>query len=404
MIELYITTNIIYSYFFIFRVRLFDLFSLAYLSSIVYFLPALYGIDIWGVALHENVYIVFMLVQFYIFLFAILYNNFIIKFAIPKLFNAPKITYQILFLIGLFVIAVVIYYGGITVFFKDKSEMNLPSSLSIFWRISGTLLLLYGYLLTDRKLFYSGFFILLLTFIAHDRTATALSFLALFLLFSKEPISLLKKYFKYIPIILFFVVLMMFGKLFHAMVHIINSGGTYHDALSIILRINDFTKLITTTEPFVIQLILNKIISQDFIIKTDYLYDLPLYLLPVTSIFGVDSAVFNDIIQSEIFTQFKSRSIAYNFWAEGYANGGWVMLNFFIIIWCIGIVFLNHLIKTNSLFFKGLASIMGAYWVFYIHRNSLFSIITYERHFFYFSIILLIIGILVQNFILKGRQ
>lgn len=302
---------------------------------------------------------------------------------------------MLIFMCSILFIMLISY--GPFIFFMPKTEMGMNSYIIIFWRVTSTLVFIYGYLLKNRLMLILSGIVLTLTFISSDRTAVALTILAIILLyFSQRKERFLIKYWKFIPLFLIFLILILFGKSIHVIIHLVNSGMSFSMALNSVSPENLKTFIITT-EPFIIQLILNKIIILDYQIQEFYLKNFFLYLLPTTGPFDIDSAVFNDYIQKDIFTEFKSRSIAYNFWAEGYAIGKWWMLNLFIIIWILLISILNYLLRTPNLFFKGLFSIMGVYLVFYIHRNSVFSIMSYEKHFFYFAFISLIISFLIKD-------
>lgn len=398
MIFLYLVLNTFYSYFFLLKKRNFDLFTISYLSSLIYFLPAIVGVDIWNQNIHVKTYLVYIIVQLVIFFGALFNDHIVIRIKPPSFSRIPKYSYYFIFMISISTLFYILLFHGPMVFLASKSDMNMHPYVSIFWRVSSSLLLLYGYLLNNKKFLFFAALMLGLSFIAQDRTAVALALLTLFLLiFSGKKVSFLLKYRRLIPVFIFFTFAIMFGKSFHVMVNLLSNGMPLGDVIDIISP-KDGQSFIINTEPFIIQLILNQVMILDYSINNDYLINFPLYLFPTTAPFGVDSGVFNNHIQHDIFIMYKDKSIAYNYWAEGYANGGWSMLVIFVVVWLLMIMLLNWGIRTQNIFFRGLFSIMGVYLAFYIHRNSLFSIMTYERHLFYFAMIAIIFGVFFTLF------
>ena len=147
--------------------------------------------------------------------------------------------------------------------------------------------------------------------------------------------------------------------------------------------LSDFSRL-ERFEPFATQAIFNKILHSGFTIDSSYLLSLPVILLPSSRVFGVSSAHFNTEFQSALFHANTPGSMAYNFWAEGYANFQESGVLLFIIIYVsVLFAFQVGLSKSRSIWIHFSILIMSPYWAFYIHRNSLFSILSYEKQFFY---------------------
>ena len=114
-------------------------------------------------------------------------------------------------------------------------------------------------------------------------------------------------------------------------------------------------------------------------------------LLIVPSAFGFDSGKFNDFFQSRLFPGFKDRSMAYSFWGEGHVRYGASGILMFLGIYLSGLYIFQSLISSSKFSFQVFGFIGGSYWAFYIHRNSLVSILAYERQFILYLLILLML-------------
>jgi len=142
---------------------------------------------------------------------------------------------------------------------------------------------------------------------------------------------------------------------------------------------------IVTSEPFLIQNILNTTMVYDYHIGIDGLKQLPLHLLIVPSAFGGDTQIFSTNFKQQ-FYPFVEYGMAYNIWAESYAIGKWMFLILIILLFVLILIVFNYITLIRDRHLKALFYLMSMYWAFYIHRNSIETIITFQRHYVYIYI------------------
>jgi len=192
--------------------------------------------------------------------------------------------------------------------------------------------------------------------------------------------------------------LLWFGKGIHAGVQVWNSTGSLSASIEPIRSLLAIRgkEVVMRSEPAVTQMILNEIVRTDYYIGPGHLKGVVYQVWPAPSMFGVSSGEFNEIFQADLFPQFRS-GLAYNYWAEGMATGGWFMLLAFTALFIMGLLIINALSESPRLSVRCLALLCGAYWAFYIHRNSLGNIIAYERHLLYVGVTLFAIARLIPQ-------
>jgi hypothetical protein len=162
---------------------------------------------------------------------------------------------------------------------------------------------------------------------------------------------------------------------------------------------NTYINGIVKSEPFITQLILNEVISKNFHIGIAHYSDL-IYQLMFTPSKFKEHPNFNELFQPALFPNIDY-GMAYNFWAEGLASGGLFLVFFLSLIYCSGILCLNLIYQMVDNSLKSITIIMGIYWCFYIHRNSMESIITSERFIIYIYFMGLLISVFFNLIILK---
>lgn len=349
-----------------------DAITIAYLASLIYFLPAWVGQDLRGVPLAPMAYAVYLQVLLCLILVSWLPQ--------PRLAAAHSSELERDFgrvllatAVGI-LLAILLYYGPATLL-QPKTETGIHGYAYIAWRVSGSLALLAGVLFRARALAIAGAVSLAVTFIAADRTAIAMVLIALLLHWTyrrrlwlvplREPGKCLA--------VLLVGVLLVFGKLLQAAIQL----GPGSSGAGAVLAPALLTQQLAALEPFVTQMILNEVIRTGYVLDPGYLATLPLSWLPVSPP-GEGSGAFNQAVQADLFPQL-AYGLAYNFWAEGWVLGGMLGVTVFALVYASGAYLLSVVLPGLGGPLRVVALLAGAYWTFYIHRNSLLTIISYEK-------------------------
>lgn len=373
----------------------FDMFSLGFCCTAVYFLPGVVGYDLRGPLVLETYY-VFCAVLLSIVASALVSDHvFRSQDEYPEIElrgGIGGITSALALMVTLFILA----KHGIGALLVPKTESGIAGVTYIIWRTSASLALIFGVLSGRRGGQLVGAACLLLMFVGHDRTALALTFLAILvhLLRSAHGQPIMAVVRRWIVPATAVALLIWFGKPIHAGIQSWYRTGSWSAFIDVLTAQR---VVLAGTEPFAIQLLLNTIIKEHFYIGPNHLVGVLYQLWPVPSMFGHNSSAFNELMQATLFPEARSHSMAYNYWGEGIASGGWIMLTGFIVLYVGGLALFNRLLHVRHLGWRGIALLMGAYWAFYIHRNSLASIVTFERHIFYIGVMVIAVSAILPR-------
>ncbi len=389
------------SIYFLMKKRHFDIYTLAFFSAIIYFIPGFFGYVIYPgqikVPLEVKTYTVFILVLISIFLIA-LYKD-MKRDEFNKKGNKEIMVIEGKYTLSILVIiSILVTTYGIIVINKDLlgSKMDIAARLgSMFTLLIYSASLAFTISFVDKKKTQSiiSFILLLFIFLIGFRSPVALSVLAVIMLRFKESkrIRLISYNFMYIILILLFGYFMIMGKVFY--------GAFKTQGLTMaISRLFDkeYIRLgFLSMEPFGIQAILNEIIVRRFYVGFDHLKDIVYQLLVVPSLFGGNTQAFNTIIQTELFPGLNY-GMAYNIWAEAIASGGFGFLLVVIIIYVFVLFILDRFMESNNNVVKATGALIGSYWSFYIHRSSIAVQLTYTRHILYTIFIAFFISVIIS--------
>lgn len=403
MIWLFYIVTIFGLYIFMFKEREFDLFTIGFFSSIIYFFPGYLGyvmepvlyrdvIKLAKVNIIDETYYVMILVLLSVVLFGIL-NDILLEKAsfsnrifTQSIQEAIHITPVLVIISFLSFVLILIYkeaslFSGKTIVWSGSS-LGL---LKIIWSISISYIFVEGTILKRRGLLlYSGVLLIIL-FLTGDRTVLTIIFLTILLynfkLHNKQRLINKINLSSTITIFIFGFLIIIGKRIYGSFQH---SG--IQGVFEVVLDKDVYLNGVLNSEPFAVQNILNKVLLSDFYMGMEYLSDLPIQLLPIPSIFGVESQKFS-MLFTDTFYSFVDYGMAYNFWAEAYGVGKWGGIILFIILYNILILTFNFFINIKDVHLKTLFLLLGTYWAFYIHRNSIYTILTFERHHIYIYII-----------------
>lgn len=358
-----------------------DLWWVAFFSAAIYALPLAFSTDIFGRPISAEASLIMTGVLIVLLLLAVRTRNLVGE--PPEFPRASVNLVYVSLLTSLAIFLALIWTYGFSIFFVHKLESGINDYFYILWRLSATLALLLAILSRRYKIAIISVVPILGTVLAGDRTTLGLSLVAVMWLLLQErrvrgpQMGLAVGSFVALGIFIFF------GKIFQAMW----SQGILSSMQDLIAEVLVSGRLaIIQTEPFAVIGVLSALTTlnagpDDFLVL-----EMLGQILVVPSAFGFESASFNEFFQPLLFPEFRSKSLAYSFWGEAYVRGGWFGVAFFVLFFAAGLWVFDRLTRTGSLGIRAMAYVGGAYWAFYIHRNSMISMLAYERHIWLFGL------------------
>lgn len=401
MQTLYVIITFIQVAYFLFKKRKIDLFTVSFFSSVIYFLPGLFGYVVYPgrirVEIHYEVYIVFIMVQCAIWgatLFKDLYKNKKPNKDNLKSFVLIEAKY-ISFVLSVVCIIIMLYYLITlnTQLLQAKSYlMPLLGPLFILMRNSAMLSFLLAYLEKKYTIMVFSGVVLLFTFLIGFRSPIAITGIAIFILYfmDKGRSSFLLTHYKKVVLVSVFGYIMIMGKIFYGSFKSQGIAGA-------ISRMFDKEYILigfSSIESFGVQTILNEVMVRNFYTGVGHLEELYYQILVAPSLFKKDLISFNDLFQSSLFPQVEY-GMAYNIWAEALSSGGYSFLILIIFLFVIGLMIFDKLFTINNILIKAVTSLCSVYWGFYIHRSSISIELTFQRHILYTLLFGLVISIIL---------
>lgn len=374
--------------------RRFDFYSIATLSSIIYFSPSLFGY-VWYRSLskggvYEDVFIdidqdvifAHIIILSILFLSMIIYdisnNNRVIK---NKIYMENNNT-TIVFIFSAFIIYALFISSDFRFAFegsKDKFSrwysivaVSIPFCASL---AVATKRYIYIFILSLVVMFemYIG-----------NREAIAFSTVSILtvMLWIKGRGRLIG-YYKYI----IFGFSLAISALVYKNISSAIRHGDWDLALSRLGNWGYYEESLSKSEPFVTQSIFHYAMSLDW--SYDGLFVKPLFasLVPLGDIFVGNVETVSGYINGTLFED-VGYGVASNVWAEAYIYGGWSVLIIYAIIYSIIPAILNRLMYNSKYYHQCvLLSMLGAIFLFYLHRSGLDSAVNITKRLvvFYFA-------------------
>lgn len=144
-----------------------------------------------------------------------------------------------------------------------------------------------------------------------------------------------------------------------------------------------YSTVVTQSEPFTTQAILNGVLANDFRVGLGHLAGFVNLVVPFSQgVFGPATS-FNTLFQPALFPETQG-GMANNIWAEMWSSGGWPLLALFVLVFVLALALGSYLLQARDPVLAGGAALFFAYWAFYIHRNDLLFQLTLERRVFFF--------------------
>ena len=394
----YILCIIGFFYFFV-RKRIFDFFTIAYVSSVVYFMPGFFGSTFlpgWIVTdLVSLTYLVMCLVIFSIIFTATIYDyytlnqNHITKYD----FENSHFTHLFIGIITISSFIMMMTTMGSSLFLADKKEMMLnTNSWAKIWENAVCI----GFVLSFINKKYKSLIIYLamIAFIIYtgDRTIPAISLIAVMtIVFNAQGNQrVLLSQFKMILVSVIFALFFFVYKYLYINIKLKMWNGVFEKLTNPYF----YLETIKFSEPFAIQTILNETIKNDFHVGMSHFAGLFNQLIPFSNRLGASGVTFNSLFQQQLFPE-VTYGMGSNIWAEMLSSGGWGLLLIFIVLFNLVIYFGNVLFIKSYGNLRVLMVILLSFWSFYIHRSSLEYTINLNKR----IILLLIISLLCSTLV-----
>lgn len=347
---------------------------IAFFSAVIYDLPIAFGIDYWKVEIPAIVDVtLLMMLGLLLSACAASPRNTPPEYTLTAVDQTIARTSV--------VVCALIFVGmlgeyGTSVFFVHKTDSGISGLVYIGWRLSATFALILAVQTRQYRLTWIPAVSLAATLFAGDRTAVGLTAISLgWLILSsvrlkKAGVTIILASFALLGTFLFF------GKTFQALWW---SGHFTTFGAMVDLIVDQGRDSITATEPFTTIGVFSAITTLKFGPPGSLLVDICAQLLIIPSYFGFDSGSFNDYFQSTLFPFYRDRSLAYSYWGEGYARGGVFGIFGFFAIYLSLLAFFERISRHRKMIVRSFAYVGGSYLAFYIHRNSMVSILAYQR-------------------------
>lgn len=385
---LFTTVLVIGAMYFLFARRIFDFFSLAFLSATAYFLPGLVGfvgrpegLLLRPTAIESGTYAAMTLVLVAILIGGILPQ----ATTLPKAHSADgaitstATTVAMAIALGGFALSVLT--SGSALISPDKGvvleSLNRWHILWVFGAISGAALAVVS---RQRWQLAVCMLLLVINMVVGFRSHLAIATLAC-LVISLARQGPQRICIRHAGALLSLAVLGVCLVLYKS-VYVLVKAGRIDLIKSRLGDAGAYLLAVQNSEPFVTQGVLNEIVARDYSVGLGHFASIAYLAVPFAPELGAEPVSFNQLYQPDLFPDITTYGLANNIWAEMLASGGWPLLIVFLFL-NVGILrWLSTSVSRGRLYVQALAAAAGAYWAFYIHRNDLIYEITLVRRVF----------------------
>lgn len=365
---------------------------IAFYSAAIYSLPILFGFDTFGREIDERAIVWMLFVQTCLLSMALFRGD--REARAPQDLKYPSLLPAVSTVLAVIVLGVVIFDAGFRIFQVHKLESNLNPIFYIGWRISASFAFLVGVVLRKKCVVATSALILLSTFFAGDRTAIGLAIIATVWFKFSSQVHTRRKVIVGAALAGMLGFIIFFGKLLQV---VILTQGEFSIADAVTLVSGDIKRAVMQTEPWATIGVFSAILGSEIVAPIRLFFEAFAQIFPLPSLLGISSASFNDFYQPLLFPDYRERSLAYSYWGEAYSYFGYAGLVIFLVIFLFGLEFFSRLTRSIYVPVKVLGYLGGAYWAFHIHRNSIASILAYERHIIMFVAAISVIAIVFSR-------
>jgi len=376
MQSLFFASAIAGAAYFLLSHRRVDLFTLAFVSSGVYFLPGFFGAVPYGgahdstVPLESETYLVMTVVMAAIAVGAWMFEPHGGHDTRRTRQIADPVASQVALVAAAIGLAMTLRSDEGDLFSADKVEvLSAVSRWFYVYAVSASLAVVLAFLHRQWWTLLMGVGLLTFSVYVGFRSHFAMTVIAVFLLHfhAQGPQRFLAR--NQVAAVLALVTALFFFsyKFVYRMVKL----GEFDVVAERFIDPQFHLQAIADSEPFATQMIINEVIRSRFETDAGYIVEgLAAQSVLFSERFGLEAVAFNDLFQPALFPDIDW-GMAGNIWAQMLAAGGWTLLLAFLALFVLSLRAGSRWLATSRLSTCALVALGGSYWAFYIHRNDI---------------------------------
>lgn len=356
--------------------RRIDLFSLAFASSCVYFLPGFFGAIPYGgageatVALESETYLVMAAVMAAITVGAWMFEPHGGHATVRAASVADPVASQVALIASVIGLVLTLQSDEGDLFSADKVEvLSAVSRWFYIYAVSASLAVVLAYLHRQWWTLLMAATLLLFSVYVGFRSHFAMTVIAVFLVhFQAQGAQRFLGRNQVATVLALTAAMFFFSyKFVYRMVKL----GEYDVVAERFVDPQFHLQAIIDSEPFATQMILNEVLRSRFETDGAYIVEgLAAQSILFSERFGLEAVAFNDLFQPVLFPDIDW-GMAGNIWAQMLAAGGWPLLLGFLALFVLTLRTGSRWLETAGLTTRALIALGGSYWAFYIHRNDI---------------------------------
>ena len=386
--------------YFMFRKRRIDLFSLAFVSSCVYFLPGFFGyalhpsdLGAMQVSLVTETYWVMVFVLGSILLGGVTFDARLAgkapRFTLPGGRLAPVMAISL----ALFGLGMMILTTGWALLDMDKGAMMAElNRWHVLFVVAMALAAVWAFTLERKLLLLFSLILLSCDVFIGFRATFAITGVTLFLLYLSAQGSqrAFPQHWR-IGLIGCIAALLVFN---YKYISAFIKAGLWDVVIERLSDPSFYLVTILASEPFGTQAILNEVVIRDFHVGFGHFMGLAYQFMIFAPQLGGEAVSFNDLFQPALFPGLDWR-MANNIWAEMWSSGGWLLLILFAGVFNVLLGVGSYLLRLRDPVLRAWFALLGAYWAFYIHRNDISFQIVLEKRVFLIGIVCILVSVVL---------
>jgi len=402
---LFILLSLLGSFYFLIKKRTFDFFSVAYFSSIIYFLPGYFGYTLVSptslkMYILDETYLIMIFVQMSILVGGCFFDTLRKKTEIKTTIKNTNLTSEIALFICLLGFMLTIISSGSNLFDANKGVMvESLGRWHMIMRFGAALAVVIAFVMKKKLIFIISLLVILFDIFLGFRSIAAIVTISLITYWltkqgSQRLLINQRKFVKYTLILgLFFF---SYKQVYSAI-----KGGNWELVKERISDPQFYIYSIMNSEPFTTQSILNTVVASNFQTGFENMIGLIYQFILFSPSLGAEFITFNQQFQPALFPTITF-GLANNIWAQMWSVGGWTLLILFLIINILILSFGSYLIRMNDPNLKALILLLFSYWSFYIHRNDIIYQINLEKRVFLFWFICILTSVIINSIVKKS--
>jgi hypothetical protein len=397
-------SNLGLAYFLLIK-RRFDWFAVAFFSAMIYFLPGFLGytsylsqVEWVETPINARAYVVMILVEAAIIIGAIMNDLFPEKARVSYLDSSKQSnipTLPIILMLAIGGCTLLVLTAGTTLWGEEKQILMADLNRAHILFYTATIIGMTISFERRRWKYFSAFCIFAVfdLFIGF-RLPLAISGISILTLWlsKKGRIRLLTDSWKPLLAVGLLGIFLFFYKEIGFAIRM----GDWDLFRSILSEPNTYLAMFITSEPFVIQSILNEVTMLDFSVGWRHLLGIFSQFILFSPELGWEEHSFNDLFQMALFPE-VTYGMANNIWAEMWSIGGWLFLLVFIFLFVAFLKIFSFLLTFCDPSLRSFFAVMASYWAFYIHRNDIGYEIALQKRVVILMVLVFLFAILMRN-------